>query len=189
MSSHSERTFKLAIYLWNDLERVSCFLVLCIHFCCCSVTKSSPILCNPMDCGTPGFLVLHHLPEFCSNSLSQWCHPTISSSAAPFSSCPQSFPASRSFPVSQFFTSDGQSIAVSASVLLMNIQGGFPWELTRLISLLAKGHSRLLQQLKSINSSELSLLYGPAVTSIHDYWKNHSFDSMDLCQQGDVFAF
>ena len=65
-----------------------------------------------------------------SNScpLSQWCHPTISSSVVPFSSRPQSFPASGSFPVSQFFTSGGQSIgaSVSASVLPMSIQGWFP---------------------------------------------------------------
>ena len=77
-------------------------------------------------------------PRVCSNScpLSRWCHPTISSSVAPFSSCPQSFPASGSFPVSQFFTSSGQSIGASASaaVLPMNIQGRFPLGLTGLIS-------------------------------------------------------
>ena len=77
--------------------------------------------------------------------LSCWCHPTISSSVAPFSSCPQSFPASGSFSVSRLVTSGGQSIgaSVSASVLLMNIQGWFPLELTSLISLLSKGLSRV----------------------------------------------
>ena len=68
--------------------------------------------------------------EVCSNScpLSRWCHPTISSSVIPFSSCLQSFPGSGSFPMSQFFTSGGQSIGVSAStsVLPMNIQNWFP---------------------------------------------------------------
>ena len=55
--------------------------------CCCSVTKLCPTLCDPMDCSTPGFPVLHYLPEFASNSypLSRWCHPTISSSVTPFS--------------------------------------------------------------------------------------------------------
>ena len=79
----------------------------------------------------------------CSNScpLSQWCHPTISSSVFPFSSCPQSFPASGSFLVSQFFASGGQSIGVSASVLPMNIQDWFPLRWTGLISLLSKGLS------------------------------------------------
>ena len=85
--------------------------------------------------------------EVCSDSCpsSQWCHPTISSSVIPFSSCSQSFPASRSFPVSNFFASGGQSIgaSASASVLPMNIQGWFPLGLTGLISLLSKGLSRI----------------------------------------------
>ena len=84
-------------------------------------------------------------PGACSNScyLSCWCHPTTSSSVVPFSSCPQSFPASESFPISQFFSSGGQSIAASASVLPMNIQGCFPLGLTGLISTLYKGPSRI----------------------------------------------
>ena len=86
-------------------------------------------------------------PRACSNScpLSQWCHPTISSSVVPFSSCFQSFPASGSFPMSQFFTSGGTSIGASAlaSVLPMNIQDWFPWGLTGLISLQSKGFSRI----------------------------------------------
>ena len=87
-------------------------------------------------------------PWACSNSflLSQWCHPTVSSSVTPLSSCPQSFPASGSFPVSRFFTSHGQSIGASAwaSVFPVNIQGKwFPVGLTGLISLLSKGLSRV----------------------------------------------
>ena len=83
----------------------------------------------------------------CSNlcPLSQWCHPTISSSVTPFSSCPQSFPASGSFPMSQFFASGGQSIgaSVSTSVIPMNIQDLFPLGWTGLISLQSKGLSRV----------------------------------------------
>ena len=86
-------------------------------------------------------------PGVYSNScpLSQWCHPTISSSVVPFSSCLQSFPASGSFPMSQFFTSGGQSIGVSAStsVLPMNIQDWFTLEWTGWISLQSKGLSRV----------------------------------------------
>ena len=86
-------------------------------------------------------------PVVCSNScpLSQWGDPTISSTLIPFSSCLQSFPASGSFPMSQFFPSGGQSIgaSVSTSVLPMNIQGWFCLGLTGLISLLAKGLSRV----------------------------------------------
>ena len=83
-------------------------------------------LCDPIDCSTPGLRVHHQLPEFTQNScpLSRSCHPTISSSVVPFFSHLQSFPASGSFQMSQFFTSDGQSIGVSAStsILSKNIQ-------------------------------------------------------------------
>ena len=110
--------------------------------------------------------------------LSRWCHPIISSSVI---SCPQSFPASGSFQMSQLFASGGQSIVVSASaaVLPMNIQDWFPLGWTGWISLLSKGLTRVSSptpQFKSINSSVLSFLYGPTLTSIHDYWKNHSLD-------------
>ena len=86
-------------------------------------------------------------PGACSIScpLSQWCHPTISSSVIPFSSCLQSFPASGSFPMSWLFDSVGQSIgaSASASVSPMNIQGWFPLGLNGLISLLSNGLSRV----------------------------------------------
>ena len=89
-------------------------------------------------------------PEACSNScpLSQWCHPTISSSVIPYSSCLQSCLASGSFPVSQFFASDDQNIGVSASasVLPINSLGWFPLELTGLISLQSKGLSRVFSK-------------------------------------------
>ena len=86
-------------------------------------------------------------PRVCSNScpLSQWCHPTISSPVALFSSCPQSFPASGSFPMSWLFASGGQSTraSASASVLPMSVQGWFPLGLTGLISLHSKRLSRV----------------------------------------------
>ena len=86
-------------------------------------------------------------PRACSNSCpeSRWCHPTISSSVVPFSSCPQSFPASGSFPMSQFITSGGQSIgdSAAASVLPMNIQDWFPIGWTGWISMQSKGLSRV----------------------------------------------
>ena len=106
---------------------------------------------------------------------SRWCHPTISSSVIPFSSCFQSFSASGSFPISQLFTSDGQSIGVSASasVLPMNIQVWFPLGLTSLISLQPKSlESSSAPQFEGINSLVPSLLYGSTLTSLHDYWKN-----------------
>ena len=113
-------------------------------------------------------------PGACSNScpLSWWYHSTISSSVARFSSCPQSFPASGSFPMSWLFTSHGQSIwaSASASVLPMNIQGWFPLGLTGLISCCLRDsqESSPTPQFENIISSMLTLLYGPALTSVHD---------------------
>ena len=128
--------------------------------------------------------------KVCSNScpLSQLCYLSISSSVTPFSSCPRSFPTSEPFPMSQLFASGGQNIgaSASASVLPMNIQSWFPLGLTGLISLLSKGLSRVFTTIWKINSLVLSLFYGPALISVHDNWKNHSFDHMDLCWQSDV---
>ena len=117
------------------------------NFCCFSVTQLCLTLCNPMDCSTPGFPVLHHLPELAQIYV-HWVddiNPIISFSVIPFSSCLQSFPASGSFPMSQFFASGGQSIEASATALIlaMNIQGWFHLGLTGLISLLSKGLSRI----------------------------------------------
>ena len=135
-----------------------------------------------MNGSTPGFPVLHYVPRVCSDSstLSQWCHPTTSSSVIPFSSCPQSFSASGSFPMNLLFVSGGQSIGASAStsVLPMNIQIDFlyDWLVWSPCSPWDSQESSTTPQLESIDSLVLSLLYGPTLTSIHDYWKNHSFD-------------
>ena len=106
--------------------------------------------------------------------LSRWCHPTISASVIPFSPWLQSFPASGSFPVSQFFTSGGQNIGASvlASVLPANIQDWFPLGLTGWISLLSKGLWRVFSstQFENINSLALSL-HGPAFISVYDTGK------------------
>jgi len=119
------------------------------EICCCSVTQSCPTLCNPGLQHTR-LLCPSLSPRACSNSLplNWWCHPTISSSVALFSSCPQSSLASGSFPMNRLFTSGGQSIgaSASASVLPINIQCWFPLGLTGLISLLSKGLSRVISR-------------------------------------------
>ena len=111
-------------------------------------------------------------------SIESVCHSTVSSSVVPFSSCPQSFPGSGSFPVSQLYASGSQSIGVSASasVLPMNIQGWFPLGLTGLISLLSKRLSRVFSSItvQKHQFSGAKPSYGPALTSIHDYWKTVS---------------
>ena len=95
--------------------------------------------------------------------------------------------------MSQLITSGGKGIGafVSASVLPMNIQDSFPLGLIGLISLVSKGLSRVFSSttIQKHQSSTLSLIHGPTLTFVHDYWKNHSFDYTDLCQQSDVSAF
>ena len=114
---------------------------------CSSVTQLCLTLCDQRDCSMPGFPVHHQLAEHAQNHVHQVGElPTIStSSVVPFSSCLQSFPASGSFPMTQFFTSGGQSIGVSssASIFPMNIQDWFPLGLTSLISLKSKGLSKV----------------------------------------------
>ena len=137
-----------------------------------SVTQSYTTLWDPMDimlpCPPPS-------PGACSNSCpsSRWCHPTISSSVIFFSSCHLSFPASGSFPMSQFFASGRKIFGASASVsvLSMNIQGWFPLVLTSLISLQSRGLSIVFSNTAVQKHQFLGAQfpYGPAFTSIHDY--------------------
>ena len=114
-----------------------------------------------------------------SSPFSRWCHPTISSSVVPFSSCPQSFPASRSFQMSQIFTSGGQNIGVSAStsVLPRNTHDWSPLGWTGWISLQSKGLSRVFSN-TTVQKHQFfgTQLYSPTLTSIYDHWKNHSLD-------------
>ena len=154
-----------------------------------------------MDCSTPGFPVHHQLLELAQthvHGVSDAIQPSHLLSFPPFSSCLQSFQASGSFPISQFFASSGQGIGASssASVPPMNIQDWFPlgilwldWQVWSPCSPRSCQGSSPTLQFKSINSLAVSLLYGPALTSIHDYWKNSSFDYTDLCRQSDVFTF
>ena len=127
-----------------------------------------------------------------SRPSSQWCHPAISSSAVPFSSCPQSLPASESFPVSQLFSWGGQSTGVSALASFLprnpraDLQNGL---VGSPCSPRDSQESSPAPQFKSINSSALSFLHSPTLTSIHDHWKNHSFDYTDLRWQSSVSAF
>ena len=149
-----------------------------------SVSQSCPTICHPMDCSTPGFPVHHQLPELAQTHVHRagWSHPTISLSVVPFSSCLQSFPISESFPMSQFFASGGKNWSFSIRPSneysglisftidwfdLLSVQGTFQ-------------ESPPTPQFKSISSLVLSFLYHPVLTSIHDYWKNHSFDNADF---------
>ena len=138
-----------------------------------------PTLCEPMNRSMTGLLVHHHLPEPTQTHVHrvddtiQPSHPLLFPSLPVLNlSQNQGF-----FQMSRLFASGGQSIGVSdsESVLPMNTQY---WSLgwTVLISLQSKGLSRVFSNTKSINSSALSFLYIPTLTSIHDYWKNHSLN-------------
>ena len=111
------------------------------------------------------------------------CHPLLL----------PSFPASGSFQMSQFFASGGQSIGVSALALVipMNIQDWFPWGLTGWISLQPKGLSRVSSNttVQKYQFFGTQLFYSPTLTSIHDYWKNHSIDFVNLCRENDASSF
>jgi len=141
------------------LNHVQLFVTPCTaaHQSSLSITKSQSLL---------KFISIESVMK--SNHLSL-CRPV------PFFSCVQSVQASGSFTVSKFFTSGGQSIGASASALVfsMNTQNWFPFRLTGLISLQSMWRSRVFS---NTNSLVLSLLYGPALTSILDHWENHSFD-------------
>ena len=143
-----------------------------------SVAQLCPTLCNPMDCSTPGLPVHHHLLEFTQTHIHR-VGDAFSPSIFPFSSHLRSFPESWSFPMSQFFTSSGQSIEVSApvSVLPENIQDRFPLRLSGLISLHSKGLSTVFSNCSKASILQHSAFFMvPTRTSIHDFWKNHNFD-------------
>ena len=153
---------------------------------------SCTILCDPVSWSTPGFPVLHCLPEFAQTHV-HWVGDAIQPSHPLLHlilSCLQSLPASRSFPMSWVFASVGQSIGASASVLPMNIQFLFPLGLTGLISLQPKGLSRVF----SNSTVQKHQFFGaqPSLWSnshIHTwYWKDYSFQYTDLSQQSDVSA-
>ena len=133
--------------LWHIHTNVYLAMVKKVNYQFSSVQSLSRIrLCDPMNRSTPGLPVHHQLTEFTqTHPSSQWCHPVISSSVVPFSACPQSLPASESFPMSQLFTSCGQSTGVSAlaSFRPKKSQGWSPLRWTGWISLQSKGLSRV----------------------------------------------
>ena len=139
-----------------------------------------------MGYSTPGFPVLHHLQEFAQIHV-YWVSDAIEPSYPLPPSSPFAFGPSQHrdlFPVNALFASGGQSVGASSSALVLpvNIQGWFPLGLTGLISCYPRDsqESSPAPHFKGINSSSLSPLYGPTLTCIYDYWKNHSFDYIDL---------
>ena len=149
-----------------------------VHFS--SVAQSCPTLCDPMNHSTPG-LPVHHQFQFTQTHVHRVCDAIQPSHPLSSPSPPAPNPSQhQSFPMSQLFAWDGQSTGFSAlaSFCPKKFQGWSPSEWIGWISLQSKGLSRVFSNttFKSINSSALSLLHSPTLTSIHDYWKNHTLD-------------
>ena len=162
--------------------------------CCCnSVPKSCLTLCDPMDWSMPGFPVLHCLPEFAHIHVhwAHWCHPTISSSVAPFSSClPSIFPSIRVFSSKSAFRIRWPkywSLSISPS---NEYSGLISFRIDCFDLLAVQGTPKSLLQYHNLKASILwhSAFFTIQLSSVRGYWKNHSFGYMDFCQQSDVFA-
>ena len=165
-----------------------------LHFCC-SVAQSCPTLCDPMDCSTPGFPVLHYLLELAQTHV-HWVGDAI------LASHPLSTPSSPALSLSQhqgLFQWVGSlhqvakvlRVSASASVLSRIFRVDFleDWLGWSHCSPRDSQESFPAPQFESINSLVLSFLYGPTLTSVHDYWRNHSLDYMELCWQIDISTF
>ena len=184
--------FPAAVLSWSVVRQSVGFGQFSLHaplLRCCSVTKSCLTLCDPMNRSTPGFTVHHQLPELTQTHV-RWVGDAIQPSHPPSSPSPSAFnlsPASGSFPMSQLFASGGQStgVSASASVLPMSIQDWFPLGSVRIRLGWSPCSPRDSQKVFSPAPwfESISLLHGPALTSIHDLGENHSIECTDLCQQ------
>ena len=153
--------------------------------CCCSASQSCPTLCDKyirLPCPSPS-------PGVCPSScaLHQWCCRTISSSDTLFSFCPQSFPATGTFPRSHLFISDDQNTGASASAsfLPVNILGWCPFRLTGLISLLSERLSGVFFS-TTIRRHQFFGILPSSQSSSRNHWKDHSLDYTNLCRQSNV---
>jgi len=164
-------------------------------YCCCSVVELCLTLCDPMDCSTPVFPIPHHLLEFTQTRV-HWVGDAIQPSHPLPPSSPFAVNLSQHQGLFQWVGSSHQ-VAKVLELQLQHQSSQWIFRVDFLQNWLvwspccprdSQGSSPA-PQFESINSSVVSLLYGPAHTSIHDYWKNHSFDYMDLCRQSNVSDF
>ena len=180
---NTQHKFRFYVKPFLEKQSFNCLfpsyiVIECISWCC-SATKSCLMLCDPMNYSMPGFPVLHYLPEFAQTQcpLSQRCHPPITFSVSSFSSCLQSFPGSESFPKSWLFTSVGQSIGASTSLLPMNSEL-LSFRINWFDLLAVQGTLKSLLQHQGSKASILVCwtFLMVQLTSVHDYWEKHSFD-------------
>ena len=155
-----------------------------------AVAQSCPILCDPMDCSTLGLPVHHQLPEFTQTHV-HWVGDTIQPSYPLSSPSLPAFNRPQHQGLFQWVISLHQ-VAISFSISPSNEYLGlisFRMDWLDLLAIQRTLKSSPIQQFKSINSLVLSFLYRPPLTSIHDQWKNHSFDKTELCWQSNVSTF
>ena len=161
--------------------------------CCCSVAKSCLTLCDPMNCSMPGFPIFHYLPEFARTHV-HWVGDTSQPSH------PLSFPSPPVFNLSQHpglfqWVSYSHQVVKELELQYQSFQWIFRVDFLEDWLVWSPCHPRDSQesspvpQFESISSPVLSLPYSPTLTSTRDYWKNHSLDYMDLCEQSDVSTF
>ena len=155
------------------------------------VTQSCPTLCNPMNCSTPGLPVHHQLPKSSQTHVHR-VGDAIKPSHPLSSPSPPSPNPSQCQSLFQRVNSSHQVAEVFSVSPSKEYSGLIFFRIDWFDLLVVQGTLKCLSpapQFKSINSLVLSLLYGPTLTSIHDHWKNYSFDYTELCQQSDVSAF
>ena len=158
-----------------------------------SVAQLGPTFCHPMECSMPGFPVLHHLPEFAQTHV-HWVSDAIPTSHSLLSTSPPMFKLFQQWGLFQWVSSS-HHLAVVLELQHQSFQWIFKitflqdWLIWSLCSTRSSQESSPAPQFKSINSSVLSLLYSPTLTSVHDYRKDHSFDSTDLSRQSHVSTF
>ena len=161
----------------------------------CSVAQLYPTLCDPMDYSAPGFPVLHHLPEFTQTHV-HWVGNAIQPSHPLSSPSPPAFNLSQHQGCFQWVSSSNQvtrGLEFGFSISPSNEDSSLISFRIDWFDLLARPgdsqESSPAPQFESINYPAISLLYGPTLTSLYDYWRKHSFDYKDFCQKSDVSAF
>ena len=148
-----------------------------IHCCCCSVTQSCLTLCDPVECSIPAFPVLHYLPEFAQTHV-HWMDDAIQPShpLAPLLLLPSIFPSISIFSSHQVAKMLELQLQHQSFQWICMVDFLWDWLVWSLCCSGDSQESSLALQFEGINSSVLSLLYGPILISIRDYWENHSFD-------------
>ena len=184
--SHYHFDHRFCLFQHNVIQAMKVYD--CV-FRCHSVTKLCLTLCDPMNCSTPGFPVLHYLSEF-AQTLVHWASDAIQPSHPLSPASPLALNLSQHQGLFQWVDSLHQVTKILELLLrhqsfqwIVRVDFLWDWLVWSPCSPRDSRESSPAPQFETINSLALSLLYGPALTSVHEYWKNHSFNSVDFCRQ------